>query len=61
MSEVIIKIDTGFSGATHEEYTHLTVEEWKALSKSERNEWINEAISEVISAYAEDEDGNTID
>ena len=63
MSTVIIKIDTGFVGATHEEDTGLTVEEWKALSQNEKWDWQNQAIQDHIDTYivCVDEDGNEAD
>lgn len=61
MSEVIIKVNTGFVGGIHEEPTGLSVEEWSALSKGDRNAWMNDVLHENCHAYAVDEDGNELD
>lgn len=61
MSEVTIKVDTGFVGATHESDTGMSVEEWKALSHEDRMSWFQDCINDCISAYAEDEEGNSVD
>ena len=53
---VIIKVDTGFCGAIHEEDTGLTVEEWKSLSDGSKNEYLKGSISDNISSYAVDGD-----
>ncbi len=57
---VIIKVDTGFSGATHQLDTGLTVKEWEALGDKFKNEYLNDAVAERIEAYAVDEDTNKI-
>ena len=61
MSNVIIKIDTGFVGGIHEEDTGLSKDEWLALDQKERNEWMKDMVSNRIEVYAEDEDGNYIE
>ena len=53
---VIIKVNTGFVGGIHEEYTGLSVEEWMALSDAEKNEYLQGAIDDHIESYAVDED-----
>ena len=44
---IVIKVNTGFSGAVHEVDTGLTQQEWDDLSDKEKNEMLNEAIFEV--------------
>tara|TARA_R110002096_G_C14286825_1_gene697111 strand:- start:180 stop:368 length:189 start_codon:yes stop_codon:yes gene_type:complete len=53
---VIIKVDTGFVGATHECETDLSVDEWNALTNKERNDWKLEVIHDYIDVFAVDED-----
>lgn len=53
---VIIKVETGFVGAVHEEDTGLTVEEWKDLDDGGKNEYLQGAIDDTIESYAVDED-----
>jgi hypothetical protein len=53
---VIIKVDTGFVGGTHEEDTGLSVEEWGELSRGEKNQWLEQAVWDRICVHAEDED-----
>lgn len=53
---VIIKVDTGFVGAVHEEDTGLSVDEWNDLDESAKNEYLQGAIDDNICSYAVDED-----
>jgi len=60
MSTVVIKVETGFVGGTHEEDTGLTLEEWNVLTEHQRNQWVQDIINENISGYPVlmDDDGN---
>ena len=53
---VIIKVDTGFVGAIHEEDTGLTVKEWNDLDSDGKYEYLRGAINDNIESYAVDED-----
>lgn len=55
---VIIKINTGYVGATHECDTGLSAEEWKNLSDKERSEWIQDEVNNHIEAFAYDEEND---
>lgn len=56
MGNVIIRCDTGFVGAVHEEDTGMTIEEWQALPEEGKNEWLKGIIEDNICSYAIDED-----
>jgi len=49
---VIIRVDTGFVGATHEEDTGLSVDEWNELDDSGKSEYLQGAIDDNIESYA---------
>ena len=58
---VIIKVETGFVGGTHEQDTGLSVEEWQDLSEDKRNDLCDEFLHECCGSHAEDENGNILD
>lgn len=53
---VIIKVDTGFVGAVHEEDTQMSIKEWNALSDEDKRQWMNDCLHENIGVYAVDEE-----
>lgn len=57
---VIIKVDTGFSGAVHEEDTGLSISEWGKLTYEMKLEYYQWAIEENIEVYTVDENDNII-
>jgi len=59
---VIIKIDTGFVGAVHEEDTGLSIDEWNRLTSKEKDEMMQMAVVDNIEVYAvNDEDDELVD
>jgi hypothetical protein len=61
MSNVTIKIDTGFVGGIHEEELDIDLEEWKALDAYDKYDIYRDVTNNYINTYAVDEDDNIID
>lgn len=53
---IVIKIETGYVGATHEIDTGMEREEWDELPDKEKHDWITDEVWNHIDAYAIDED-----
>jgi len=60
MSNVVIKVDTGFAGAIHTYKTNITPEEWDVLTNDEKLGWLVEATDNFVEVYAETEDGELL-
>ena len=52
---VVVEIDTGFVGGTHEVETGLTIDDFNSLSDKEKTETLEECVWEKIQAHFKDE------
>jgi hypothetical protein len=48
MKRFLITVDTGFSGANHEEEVEYEDDEWEGMSEKERDSALWDAVQDVI-------------
>lgn len=53
MKRFRVIVDTGFSGAVHEDEAEFTDEEWEAMSKADQADALTQACQDAINNHIE--------